>query len=283
MDQVIHITLNGTDFDIPKDILLESDFFRGMLDIEENNLVIDNPEISVDILKTLLMMVSDENGLTKELAKLYDMLGFDNRYKTIKYYYCTIGGCTKICKIGKICNIHKCTKETCVERKWKNLYCKRHTCIIANCNNQTYENEYYCCVHIKCTVENCIKHIKRDKHGPFIASYCYIHACIAEYCYDIKYSNSNYCFQHLCIVDECKDIRVDKYFCSLHQICSEKNCGTSRGWCRMYSNGDCPNTNVIGYCSIHECRMDRCTNHISNIDGSLCEQHLNEYISLTKN
>lgn len=199
MSQLIHITLNNQSFDIPKDILERFDFFKGMLEIESNNLSIDNPEISADDFKVFIMMICNKD-ICKDITILYDMLGYndEHRYKLISSYYCTRQDCTKI-KLDKsiYCAIHEanCRISKCENDKYKSSqYCLDHKCLVDDCLDYRFDDYNYCDNHNICSADDC--KYNREPGNKSCVGYCYRESCFKEGCYNRVSLFSLYCSSH---------------------------------------------------------------------------------------
>lgn len=204
MSKLINLTLNNTQFVIPSELLEKSDFFRGLLDIDGDNLIINNEELSVDVFRILIMMVQNDRDIIKDLAKMYDVLGFDDNYKILKSYYCLQKGCNRIKLGGSYCEVHqynhnRCMRIGCEEDvECSFTYCIRHKCIVKDCHNDRQFNNIncdYCVVHNICLKGTCARPRKLHHWNVNKVGLCKVHSCRVLGCHEEIYYEG-YCQKH---------------------------------------------------------------------------------------
>lgn len=199
MDSLIHITINGQPFDLPKSLVEKFDFFKSIIEAQkiisdqsEDNIVISNPDISADVFKMLTTMLNNGN-MIKEIIKMYDMLGYNDiiKYDLLEPYYCSREDCTNFKeKQNRFCNTHKCncTINNCKNNTETGKYCSMHKCIVNNCDHKKKTSYQYCALHNICAQSSCNNF--RAK-GTNEKGYCTNHVCSC--CPNQRNKRTNYC------------------------------------------------------------------------------------------
>lgn len=150
----VKIIFNGEAFYISRKVLEESDFFRGMLLIENDDLVLNNMDIDISVFRMFVLMIQNVNLV--DVVKLYDYFGFEQKYEIIKSYLCMKDDCNKVAFKNKFCVLHKCVFNDCEEEKVNTYdYCVKHKCFVEKCNDIRYEKDMYCVNHGKCHLVGC--------------------------------------------------------------------------------------------------------------------------------
>lgn len=245
----VHLTVSGKDFYVPRHILRKSNYFRGLLEIKDDDLEVLN--ITPLIFENIIAILSDNINIAKEIAIACDYLEIDDKLEFVNYY-CINKECNRISLDGDYCVIHKCPIEGCRDTKENNKYCKSHTCMIKDCINFANINKYsnYCDVH-KCIGEGCIRQKQYNNvcdlckcktsgcHQQKLPYYyiedrgykpdvCGLHKCIIINC-DKQRISYNYCFLHTCIITGCENKSLyylayrERGFCAQHK-CENSNC-----------------------------------------------------------
>lgn len=130
----IHLTIKDKKFYVSKDVLLKFDFFRGLFEVQENDLVLDD-DICPDTFKIILDM-QQGNNILLNVAMLCDKLGLNQKNPQLQEYTCHEENCSKLSLNEKFCVIHKCSHLLCSNLKKDNLlYCDKHTCNEKKCHN----------------------------------------------------------------------------------------------------------------------------------------------------
>lgn len=194
----VKVTFNKEVFYIPRNVLEESDFFRGMLLIESDNLVI-NMDIDMNVFRVFVLMIQNVN-ISQKLAEMHDMFGFNSAYEDIKSYICAQEDCNKIAFSGRYCVVHKCMFSDCGEDRCDGYdYCRMHKCLASYCkekNSDEHNIRGYCSIHIKCKVASCannrkMTYIKTKDYG-----YCCDHSCREFDCEKFKWYSNGFCIEH---------------------------------------------------------------------------------------
>lgn len=134
MSDIVHLTVKGEKFAVPRDILLNSAHFKQLLDIQDNNLDIQN----IDPLwfKLMILELTETLDVKQEMAKLCDFLVLDKQINVISELYCKMENCNRVAGDDKYCIVHKCDIEGCVNRKMRGYFCVQHT------RTYRYPNDY---------------------------------------------------------------------------------------------------------------------------------------------
>ena len=206
------------------------------------------------IFEIIILALSDNINIPKEIAIACDYLEIDDRLESVNYY-CNHDGCNRISLDGNYCVIHKCIVEGCQNMKENNNnYCKSHTCMIRYCNNFTNNDRHsnYCEEH-KCITEGCIY----QKHYGDICNLCKCkkNGCcnkrLPDYYLGIHKYSSSICEYHKCTVNDCHEERISDNYCYDHS-CMITGCeGRS-----LYCFGNWTN----GFCAQHKCQNENCVN-----------------------
>ena len=210
----IHLTIDNQEtdeieeFNVSRDILSKSEYFKGLLEIQNDNIQLHN--INPKHFKMMLWMIESETDVMKDIVKLFDYCGFDNDCPSLNKYVCVIGGCSKIAD-EKYCILHKCYAATCQNKKRdSSICCSSHKCSIVNCVNHMYDNCKLCTDH-KCQYQQCVER----PHVLF-----------------------RFCMEHVCKYDAICNKQImsqDTQFCEDHK-CNGYNCNN-----RIWSGGFCSN------------------------------------------
>lgn len=252
----IHLIIGNTEFDVPRELLEKSAFFRGMLEIQGDNLQIDN--VSPEIFGILIYMLKhgNENVIT-ELVNLYEYLNFEMNCITLATSYCTTNSCTKMIIKGKYCELHKCRALNCANVKSSGFdYCTTHMCKTSGCTSilldgkEGYNCRNYCEAH-RCKRNEC------ERQGAFWGL-CEHHKCNINFCTNEAARYAQYCDEHKCTHDDCEEVVKEGYaLCEKHK-CIVFSCNKIRVENDYDTNYICSVT-YYDFCEEHKCKYDSCT------------------------
>lgn len=189
---MIHLTIDNHNFTVSKQTLEKFDFFKGLLEIQQNNLILDNinPITFSNMISTM-----ENKDIIKDIAILSDQLGLNYENPYLDKYICA--------------------KNKCNNLALKNAYCNLHTCQYENCKNQTLKGYKYCYLH-KCWRHRC--------NNIALPRYCEVHKCIVLGCQDLALPY--YCDNHKCEVYGCTKIKLNLDldlgcpYCEMHEYSS---------------------------------------------------------------
>lgn len=212
---IIHLTVEGKSFNVPRLYLEKFGFFRDMLaiyDESESKDAIELKNIDPYIFKILMKIVTNEVNVGEKIAVLCDYLSYDHQLDIIQKYYCKFVpyDCTNIA-VNQYCVKHKCKIDNCDKQVLcDSNYCQYHECSFDGCHESGESKDRTCKLH-QCIVDNCI-YLKqygdycRD-HGKLLYSDCIAckkactsclccreHICCE--CYLPKIPASRYCWNH---------------------------------------------------------------------------------------
>lgn len=131
---LVNLTVEGKEFTISRELLEKSDYFKGLLDIQDNNLVIT--DISAKDFKLLIYLLESPDSVMERVADLFDYLGFKHDCVSFKKYHCFARECDKL---GGFSSYY---------------FCKEHKCRTVDCLFEVVKGSEYC-VHCKCVKEGC--------------------------------------------------------------------------------------------------------------------------------
>lgn len=132
--ETINLTVEGKEFNISRELLEKSDYFKGLLDIQDNNLVIT--DISAKDFKLLIYLLESPDSVMERVADLFDYLGFKHDCVSFKKYHCLARGCERL---GGFSSYYFCTEH----------YCRTPDCLFEVVKGSDY------CIHCKCANEGC--------------------------------------------------------------------------------------------------------------------------------
>lgn len=259
--ELIHLTIQGREFNVPKNILEKSGLIRELLKLQDNNLELKN--INPNIFE-LVIRIATENDAKNQILTLCDYLDFD-RIELFNDCYCIEKGCNNISLNKKYCVSHKCQVDDCNNIKIIN-YCYYHTCQVNDCNKLIVLNSRFCELH-KCKKCNEIKYTN---------DLCLSHVCCIIGCDEIKLSYYSFCNLHKCNIIECNQKRIYKDVCRKHlyclNLCSQCNVISVCKFHECYSPFCCraklPHSN---YCLDHACKFEYCYKKCTI--GEYCDEH----------
>lgn len=238
---IIHLIVNDKDYYVPKDVLENVDLFSGMLQFQENDLIIS--DINPLIFEIFITELTKSINIKKELEQLCDQLGTNVRLDLINDSYCGNRICSRMAFDKRFCLLHKCQVDNCTEYKKNKKYCHKHNCTYTGCENEKLSG----------------------KGG--LHKYCNEHECIANNCDQLKI-NTKYCSSHNCKYANCENERLGKlsYIYSTVECCNEHKCFIE-GCNRMKENQM--------FCSYHKCEHENCNNRavIKPLNCGFCEEH----------
>src|SRR6266705_6406949 len=97
----IHLTIQGHDFHIPKQTLEKFDFFKGLLEIQQDNFELY--DICPYTFNNIINLINKSN-LEKDAAILSDKLGLERDESIFtSSYYCKKDDCNLFVLNGKYC------------------------------------------------------------------------------------------------------------------------------------------------------------------------------------
>lgn len=207
---IVHLIVGNEDIYASRDLLLKSDYFRGVFEFEKDNIVIHNMDSFK--FRILLLMMEAQYDVTKEIATMHDAFGFEP-CETLKKYKCDVKNCNGV-KLTEYCRDHECLVEGCsLMRRGNSEYCSMHKC--SNCDVMVCDKTYYCKKH-KCSFGFC----NNMKYG--ISGYCCVHTY--NYGYDNSCNNmavtwAHFCVDHKCVCSWCINAISSKEskFCLEHE------------------------------------------------------------------
>lgn len=249
----VHVIVDNEKFDVLRQTLEKASFFKGLLEIENDNIKVEN--ISPILFRTLITILEMKDNSARDLAILYEYLGFDEKCELLINHKCVIENCNNMHLLGKYCELHRCHIEECANIKIGNSnYCITHKCSL--CESMMIDKG--CCDTHKCINEDC-SFPRKNIHSNF----CNACNCDIELCTEQKLKNSNVCKEHKCMGEGCKFNIVDGF-----KFCSSCKCSVAH----------CPNIKYIrgnfywGFCLEHKCNL--CNNKRSG--ENYCKDHLCE-------
>lgn len=221
----INVIVKGTKFQVNKELLEKSGYFKDLFEIYDDNIEID--VMSPETFQIILLILEDYD-IGKEIAFAIDFLRIEGNINLIKSYTCNYKGCDIIMLNEKYCDAHKCI--VCNEGKFKGGYCEEHVCSILNCENKVPCKRHTCkyCeavvfhddtnVHDFCGLHKCKK---LNCKGGTYQKYCYNHVC--HVCSNAKYEDYSYCVEHKCSHLSCNEQSIDDYYDEIH-LCGKHKC-----------------------------------------------------------
>lgn len=267
----IHLIFETEELDVDKNILLQFEYFRNLLDMQPDNIKITN--VNIILFKILVHMIQN-NDVIKDIAILSDFLGHDSECKPLADCKCAIEQCNKIALNTNYCEQHTCIVKDCENGIDSNKYCFFHKCKI--CKNIKYDNFDYCLMH-KCIINDChyskelgldmcISHkcykdkCSNQRMQPF--AYCVTHKCRIKDCGSLN-NNHDYCYEHVCIKTACSNKRLSNaYFYCKNHMCMIHGC-------------EYPCGNICQLCDFHRCSYKDCTK-MKVYTNLFCENHTKE-------
>lgn len=205
----VHLIFDTQEIDVDRNILLQFDYFRSLLEISPDNIKMNNVDVKLFIF--LIQMLETKN-LVKKIANLSDFLGHDGGCDSLVDYKCKITNCNKISLNKTFCIIHGCAVEGCISGDEYHKYCSKHKCENKNCENQSIGNKS--CIMHKCKADGC------DNLG--VNVYCAQHKCLYGICENMCLF-SNYCNDHGCAVPYCRYHSIESSkFCGMHKCCIDQ-------------------------------------------------------------
>lgn len=244
----IHLIFNTEEIDVDKNILLQFDYFRSILEIESDNIKVNH--ISIKLFKILICMLETENDLVKDIANLSDFLGHDGGCKSLADFKCTIENCNRIALNKIFCELHKCAAEGCYYGDKLHKYCVDHRCNTLKCENIKC-NKFYCVDH-RCITNECSKERNKD------SDVCYSHKCPIPNCKNHALVYNGHCATHKCKVKVCNSGHDTNIYCNYH--------GCRIPYCQNLTYG------WSAYCQNHKCLVLYCTDKC-NQDNPYCILH----------
>lgn len=303
----INIKIDGETISVPKEIILQSDYLKGMLDYSTDDIELKN--VDAKIFKLIMLLLEINKTIPKEkVAQIYDFLGFDNKLDFIKEFYCKQSHCKGISLTKSYCNNHRCLVENCHSVKFtlgnqQYNYCEHHICMEPSCTQprlnskycESHKNAYPICAASGCgyLLKNKKKYCKEHICGIDIGNdilcnnlkvnkiYCIEHACSMIGCtqrrdtirdgFRIKFKN--YCYEHTCPTlisptETCENSKeCNRKYCHDH-TCVVSDCGLERSAVNNYKN----------HCCMHLCQAGNCDNiaKYSKFNGcylKMCKLH----------
>lgn len=222
----VHLIFDDEELDVNKDILMKFDYFRNLFDISQDNIKINN--IDITTFKQLISMWDNEAN-EKNIMTLADFLGCNSLCKSMTNYKCGLLTCNKIALNGSFCDCHKCSVEGC-ENGSAHKYCLSHKCGTYGCTNIHIEKGLYCINHT-CSIDMCINYSISDY------VFCREHKCLIGTCPNVKSYYSCFCETHICAYLGCTKGAPNKY-CSSH-ICVVANCFNVRSSEKLCKEHSC--------------------------------------------
>lgn len=118
---LVHLIVDNEEFDVSRTTLEKAHFFRGLLEIESDNIKVEN--VSPVLFKTLITILEMKDNSANDLAILYEYLGFEEKCELLSNYKCKIVNCG-----GKRFNYHYCVDHKCIENQclYGNKACTNH-------------------------------------------------------------------------------------------------------------------------------------------------------------
>lgn len=291
-DNKVTVIVSGKEIQIKKSIIDKSDLLSSLYAIQGDRIELLNIELDEF---QFLMYMFQYNDNQKDVAKLYEYMGFHIKCRYLDNY-CNVDECTNLAfNENKYCELHTCPVDNC-KNKRNNKYCVTHTCIRINCHNlrvtstccdlhkcaverceviQYYDNSVYCHIHKctlcerlalfklcelhKCSVEGCCNSKQNTElSNGFMSPYCDYHTCNANNC-NIMSLNGKCCDFHKCIAFKCPYTKMPGFTYCIGHRCNKYNCDKIR-------------RSTSKYCVNHICKLDSCDCEVIG-DMKLCFFH----------
>lgn len=287
-NEIITLNVSGTIIQVPKNLLSELEYFKELLNTDNNEIFINYSPMLFDhmlsFLRDPLYLFPRKHVSTLDYFKIpYDVSKlYDKKYKNCKscgIFYsvisiknknfcnkcvCIFSDCDKEShEKSQYCLDHICQYGMCNDNIYINGYCENHICNYNGCSDGCLLSQKYCRNHL-CKSHLCGSTIFQDD-----AECCEKHKCIYSLdCYNVKKETSNYCENHSCSYLGCQN----NIFTELSTICKEHECQYNNCHSMMHNNKI--------YCFNHMCRYNYCESHIEPGTKS-CEIHKCTYKNCT--